>query len=340
MVPDPFDVRPDELTGAEAKRLEDALISAFPERPLLERMLDLELDIKLNHLVGEQLGMRLVAYEVIKVARNDGWVGRLVSGARQANPDNPELAAFAVRFEAGLSPLPTQQVADTSLFDLNDLDAAYWDCVAARSGRSDGGALLGFGVTLGDDLFLVKLRERLRHHLGPQTEDRSIRSLDPRTTSVQKVVADLTRLRTVLRSAKNVIAVVRAETADDADVEALWRDTCVAYPDALEATLVVLIVRPAAAAFPERVVPLPSPAFRLPHLLEWTNRVVRDLRQRDPAWDPPALWARRWSLRVSQCCGAGQVDVLDTHDVYVQLDEDVRQLGTDAPAFRKALGKE
>jgi hypothetical protein len=123
-------------------------------------------------------------------------------------------------------------------------------------------------------------------------------------------------------------------------VDALWRDTCLAYPDALEANLVVLIVRPAAAAFPATVVPLPSPAFRLPHLLAWTHKVVGDLRQRDPDWDPPALWARRWSHRVSQCCGSGQVDVLDTHDVYVQLDEDVLRISANASAFRKALGED
>ena len=82
-----------ELTREQRKELHGALLSAFPTRAALARMVDFELGENLDAVTGGgPLGDAL--YELIVWAQAHGKLAGLVEGARRANPDNPKLRAF------------------------------------------------------------------------------------------------------------------------------------------------------------------------------------------------------------------------------------------------------
>ncbi|KYC43484.1 hypothetical protein WA1_10485 [Scytonema hofmannii PCC 7110] len=82
------------LTSQQRKKLQDALIGAFPERSLLEQLLDYELDKKLN-LITQDSNLQTVVYQLIQRAQSEGWLIDLVRAARQKNPGNSQLRAIA-----------------------------------------------------------------------------------------------------------------------------------------------------------------------------------------------------------------------------------------------------
>lgn len=87
----------DELTPAEAKALQEALLAAYPSRSALEQMVYFELEQNLNAVVS---GGSLVEtiFALIGWAKTAGKVDALVAGARRANPGNPKLRAFEKAF--------------------------------------------------------------------------------------------------------------------------------------------------------------------------------------------------------------------------------------------------
>jgi len=82
-------------TPQQRKKLRDALISAFPERPLLEQLLDFELDKKLNQITPDS-NLQTVVYKLIERAQAEEWLLDLVHAARRENPGNSQLKAIAL----------------------------------------------------------------------------------------------------------------------------------------------------------------------------------------------------------------------------------------------------
>jgi Effector-associated domain 1/Trypsin-like peptidase domain len=82
-----------ELNNAQRKELHGALLSAFPTRPSLAKMVDFELSENLDAITGGgPLGD--VVYELIVWAQSRGKLAAVVLGARRDNPDNPQLRRF------------------------------------------------------------------------------------------------------------------------------------------------------------------------------------------------------------------------------------------------------
>jgi hypothetical protein len=98
---------PTPPTPQQRKKLQDALISAFPERSLLEQLLDYELDEKLN-LITQDSNLQTVVYKIIQRAQAEEWLIELVSAARKKNPGNSELAAVALELLREKLDVPTQ----------------------------------------------------------------------------------------------------------------------------------------------------------------------------------------------------------------------------------------
>ncbi|KYC35890.1 hypothetical protein WA1_48630 [Scytonema hofmannii PCC 7110] len=82
------------MTPLQRKQLRDALISAFPERSLLEQLLDFDLDKKLNQITLDS-NLQSVVYQLIKTAQAQGWLVDLVRAAYEENPGNSQLATIA-----------------------------------------------------------------------------------------------------------------------------------------------------------------------------------------------------------------------------------------------------
>jgi AAA-like domain/Effector-associated domain 1 len=82
------------LTGQQRKRLQNALIDAFPTKASLEQMLSLELDKNLDEIAGGK-DLQNIVFNLIKRAEAESWVEDLIVDARNSNEGNLKLKNLA-----------------------------------------------------------------------------------------------------------------------------------------------------------------------------------------------------------------------------------------------------
>ncbi|HET6892872.1 MAG TPA: effector-associated domain EAD1-containing protein, partial [Pyrinomonadaceae bacterium] len=88
--------------------LSKALQSAFDPNDF-DRMLHQRVDKKRYDIVGDQEFPEIV-YQVIEAADRENWLAKLISGAKEANPNNAQLQAFLQKYpEYNPSNPPTQR---------------------------------------------------------------------------------------------------------------------------------------------------------------------------------------------------------------------------------------
>jgi hypothetical protein len=75
------------LSGLQSRKLQEALLSAFPQKDSLEQMLFYELDKKLDEIAGGG-NLKTIVFELIAKANAENWVTQLITGARSANSGN------------------------------------------------------------------------------------------------------------------------------------------------------------------------------------------------------------------------------------------------------------
>src|SRR5687767_2850813 len=83
-----------ELDGSQLEKLEEALLSAFPERAALERLVSHRMDADLDELVGK-VNQSDAVQGLVKWAKAQGRLEELVQAAYVRVPGNPLLYAFA-----------------------------------------------------------------------------------------------------------------------------------------------------------------------------------------------------------------------------------------------------
>ena len=144
---------PLKLTGKQYNGLSTALRAAFPTLPGLTIMVRFKLDRNLAEIsLGQSLNE--VVFQLIQAAEAEGWTAELLAGAREANPGNPELLAFAQ--ETGLS------AATPALERIISQHAPMFDPVQFRTRLGeiegqvcrievamDGGTIFGTGFLVG-----------------------------------------------------------------------------------------------------------------------------------------------------------------------------------------------
>lgn len=84
------------LPGTELKRIMEALLSAFPSRKALARMVRFHLDQNLNEIAGDQ-NLVDTAFDLVTCAEAEGRIVRLLEGAFAEAPNNPALLALNVK---------------------------------------------------------------------------------------------------------------------------------------------------------------------------------------------------------------------------------------------------
>jgi len=82
------------LSGAELKKLVNAILSAYPTKEDLAMMIEFELEENLNAITGGGNLTQLIFNLVTKWAIPRGKIYRLIIAAYETNPDNPELTKF------------------------------------------------------------------------------------------------------------------------------------------------------------------------------------------------------------------------------------------------------
>jgi len=88
------------LTGPQMRKLSEALRAAYPDPVRLDEVLLYTLDINRNNLTL-QTNYPARVLDILVDAKARNWTDKLITAARQGNPENPELLAFAQ--EAGLA---------------------------------------------------------------------------------------------------------------------------------------------------------------------------------------------------------------------------------------------
>ncbi len=86
-----------ELSGQHRRKLQDTLIKAFPTLASLEQMLSHQLDKNLRAIAGEG-SLEDIVFRLIQAANAEGWVDKLIAGARKSNSENQPLLIFAEEF--------------------------------------------------------------------------------------------------------------------------------------------------------------------------------------------------------------------------------------------------
>jgi hypothetical protein len=150
-----------QLSGPQCSDFSEALLKAY-DYFSLQIMLKFRLDKELDQLAGApSRPFDQVVFEVINKANKQGWVYRLLLAARESNPGNPTLLAFAQQF--GLVPRDTP--SRTQLEKIIKKTSSFLDISAWREalGRIEGqvcrvevpGNVYGTGFLLGSDVVLT-----------------------------------------------------------------------------------------------------------------------------------------------------------------------------------------
>lgn len=150
------------LTGQQYRQFTEALLDAFPPQRLTE-MVKFRLDRNLPAIAlgGDQ---QEIVFRLIGTAEAEGWTDKLLLAAREANPGNAMLFAFAVQF--GLAPgnTPARPALERLITITNSfLDIAQW---RRRLGEIEtqvcrievpvpGGMAYGTGFLLGPDVVVT-----------------------------------------------------------------------------------------------------------------------------------------------------------------------------------------
>jgi hypothetical protein len=82
------------LSGQQRKKLQLALIDAFPTSTSLEQMLLYELDKSLRAIAGEG-SLQDIVFRLIQAADSQGWAEELIRAACGSNPGNLQLKTIA-----------------------------------------------------------------------------------------------------------------------------------------------------------------------------------------------------------------------------------------------------
>lgn len=100
-----------ELTGQQFHLLQQALLSAFPSRAALRQLMRVQFDLVLEN-VADGSNDSEVVFQLITWAESQGRLEELLSKARQENPGNPKLKAFAAEvLEPAALPVPPPATA-------------------------------------------------------------------------------------------------------------------------------------------------------------------------------------------------------------------------------------
>jgi Trypsin-like peptidase domain/Effector-associated domain 1 len=161
------------LDGPKRESLRNALLSAFPGWPALQRMTSDYLDLSLVTVTAQHNDLETQAFDLIEWARAHGKMADLVLGARYANPDNPDLFVFAQKLGINSSDQSKSTLEAFVGSNQTFLDVAVWraqlsklEWCMCRVDVDDVG--MGTGFLIGPDVVLTN------HHVVRKAIDAAV----------------------------------------------------------------------------------------------------------------------------------------------------------------------
>lgn len=135
------------LHGKTIKKIREALQSAFPTRIKLVIMLKEELNIPESQ-VPEHHDYDWVVFNLIRQLESQGCIPKLIKGALNKQPGNPDVQKVAQEINAIYSNLSNKPVLKSFDFDLVTVDAQGWKISRKRFQAQYFTEDLGNGITL------------------------------------------------------------------------------------------------------------------------------------------------------------------------------------------------
>lgn len=102
-----------KLTGSQYKQFTEALYDAFPSQQRLTELVKYQFGKNLN-VIAMGADLKEIVFKLIQASEAEGWTDKLIAGARESNPHNPILFAFAQEMNLAIS-MPSQLSARGSL---------------------------------------------------------------------------------------------------------------------------------------------------------------------------------------------------------------------------------
>lgn len=102
-----------KLSGQQYKQFTQALLDAFPEQQRLAEVVKFQFGKNLN-VIAMGNDLQAIVFRLIQAAEAEGWVDKLIAGARESNPGNSALFVFAQEFNLA-TPMPPQLSARGAL---------------------------------------------------------------------------------------------------------------------------------------------------------------------------------------------------------------------------------
>ncbi len=90
------------LTGSQYKQFTEALLDAFESQQRLTELVKFEFGKNLN-VIAMGGDLKEIVFKLIQAAEAEGWTDKLIAGARESNPGNPKLFAFAQEFNLAVA---------------------------------------------------------------------------------------------------------------------------------------------------------------------------------------------------------------------------------------------
>ncbi len=150
------------LSGQQYQQLTYALLNAFPSLVRLDEMIRFRLD-KNIHAIALGDDLKEIIFKLVRAAEAEGWIIQLIVAARESNPGNAMLLAFAQQFN--LAPAtPSHRALERIIKSKNRfLDINMW---RERLGKietqvcrveieSNLGTVYGTGFLLGPDIVMT-----------------------------------------------------------------------------------------------------------------------------------------------------------------------------------------
>src|SRR5262249_42265773 len=149
------------LSGKQRGDLAKVLIDVLPDRNTLSRMLRYKLDRSLDSIAFSG-DLATTMFQVVEAAHREGWTAKLIAAARESNPGNPALQAFAAQFGLASS-TPDQPVLERVISSSNPMiDPQSWrtrlgliEAQVCRIEVAGGNRMLGTEFLVGPDLVMT-----------------------------------------------------------------------------------------------------------------------------------------------------------------------------------------
>lgn len=303
-----------------------ALRDAYISREDLEILLGQALNKSLDD-ISMSGSLKYIIFRVVRSAKSEGWLDKLVEAVLVDRPDNTLFKAWAQSYQVvdftDPSPSTEQQLLDSVYFDLTDLRKAIRRAKASTPSR-----VLGFGVTYSESVFVNKLCDWLANSLVGDTQRKDPLNLKPELAPVSRRLHQVERYRRDLGSA-NVLCLIFVDAVPPEYIAEFWGRVCQDF-GGIERHFILVFTGDRSTTFPPGVAVLPSPQFDLEDIALWAEEMISRR-----GW-PPNM-ADAWTgLLCDEALDDGEIDV---RALYEAMDQSIQEIRFEPNEFRMKLEK-